>query len=548
MVAFDGSESCHEAEVYYHDSVEDPTGSSIPASVRAHIDSCPHCRRRVQTLREALRELDSRPESALPEKDLQLVAELQAHFELLNEPLACRSVKPFLCNLLSPSVRIRIPTPVTVHVDRCASCSNDLDSLRQLTLGADQLARLGRLYRESPNDDPSACLTESQMDAASSAHFEDMASGVLDHLCVCPRCRRDVYERRRDLLARVKGGAAQTQPLRCEHISMADLFDCVVPYGRQLEFFRTARQRALCEHVRSCPACLERMQQIHHTVFQIAERADSGVVTIYSTDGLGGTTPGAALPTSGRAYPINVRVERHSRRIAGRLMHRLGRPAVRPLARAAFLMAAMIPLAILFVVSVPSASGLSVRQVDQILGRARTVHISVFREGQSEPFRQLWISRNKGVVISQMGSESRIYDLPNRRVAVVRPDLGTVEHSGLNRYDLQAVERSVRRILESSLLNDAPLDAELTRQPETSGPAHARLDVYEMAWNRSSDLRAPLPGKFRVYVDPITRLPQRHELFSWVPATNDWYVQTSLYKYPPDDEIEAYRRTRLGLK
>lgn len=548
MVAFDGSESCREAEVYYHDYVEDPTGPSVPASVRAHIDGCAHCRRRVQTLREALCELDSQPESALPEKDLQLVTELQSHFELLNEPLACTSVKPFLCNLLSPSVRIRIPTPVTVHVDRCASCSNDLDSLRQLTLGTDQLARLGRLYRGNPNDDPSACLTETQVDAAASARIEDMASGVLDHLCVCPRCRREVYERRRDLLARVKGGAAQTRPLRCEHVSTADLFEYVVPFGRQLEFFRTARQQALREHVRSCPECLERMQQIHHTVSHIAERADSGVVTVYSTDGPGGATLGTALPTSGGAYPINVRVERRSRGIAGRLVHRLDRPAVRPLARAAFLVAAMIPLAVLFVFSMPSASGLSVRQVDQILGRARTVHISVFREGQSEPFRQLWISRNKGVVISQVGPESRIYDLPNRRVAVVRPDLGTVEHSGLNRSDLQAVERSVHRILESSLLNDAPLDAELTRQPESSGPAHARLDVYEMAWNRSSDLRASLPGKFRVYVDPITRLPQRHELFSWVPATNDWHIQTSLYEYPQDDEIEAHRRTLLPLK
>lgn len=548
MVAFDGSELCHEAELYYHDYLENPGDPSVPVSVRLHIGSCTRCRQRLQALREALCELDGQGESVLPETDLQLITELQSHFEHLNEPLACAHVKPFLCRLLSPSVRIRIPTPVTVHVDRCASCSNDLDSLRQLTLGTEQLARLGRLYEGGLNEEQCACLTESQVDAAASARFGNMTSCVLGHLCVCPRCRQEVYERRQIHLVRLGCQTAQVGPLHCEDISPADLFDCAVPYGLQPAFFQTVAQRDLREHVRSCPQCLERMQQIHRTVFQIAERADSDVVTVYATNGLGGTTLPHPASSSCGAYPIHVRTERHHRGIAGRLMHRLGGPTVRPLVSAAFLVAAMIPLTVLFVVSVPSASGLSIRQVDQILGRVKTVRISVFRENQNEPFRQTWISRNRGVVISEVGSESRIYDLANRRAMVVRAGSETVEHINLNRSETEAVERFVRRILESSLLDDAPLDAELTRRPESSGPTHARLDVYELTWDRSSDLRAPLPGKLRIYVDPITRLPQRHELFSWVPAMNDWHVQTSLYEYPPDDEIEAYRRTRLGLK
>lgn len=548
MVAFDGSELCHEAEVYYHDYLQNPGDPSVPVSVRLHIGSCAWCRQRLQTLREALCELDEQGESVLPETDLQLIAELQSHFEHLNEPLACTHVKPFLCRLLSPSVRIRIPTPVTVHVDRCASCSNDLDSLRQLSLGAGQLARLGRLYQGGLNDELCACLTESQMDAAASARFEDMTSCVLGHLCVCSRCRREVYERRQIRLVRLGYETAQAGPLHCEDISPADLFDCVVPYGLQPAFFQTAAQRDLREHVRSCHKCLERMQQIHCAVFQIAERADSDVVTVYTTNGLGGTTLQYPAPNSCATYPIRVQTERHRRGIAGRLMHRLGGPTVRPLVSAVFLVAAMIPLTVLFVVSVPSASGLSIRQVDQMLGRVKTVRISVFRENQSEPFRQTWISRDRGVVISEVGSESRIYDLANRRATVVRAGSEAAEHINLNRSETEAFERFVRRILESSLLNDAPLDAELTRRPASSGPTHARLDVYELTWDRSSDLRAPLPGKLRIYVDPITRLPQRHELFSWVPAMNDWHVQTSLYEYPPNDEIEAYRRTRLGLK
>jgi len=556
MVAFDGSESCREAEAYYHDYLQNPNGSSVPHSVLVHIEKCAICRQRIQMLREALCELDEGAPSALSEKDSQLVADLQSHFEYLDEPLTCAHVKPFLCRLLSASVRIRIPTPVTVHIDQCTQCADDLDSLRQLKLGADRLARLSLLYREGGRQDPHLCRpAQSHGAAVAAANFEGISAEILDHLCVCPHCRSAVYQHRQHLLDLAEGEADQRESLSCECTSTAELFDCVVFCGQQPEFLQGAERRALCEHVRSCPRCLERMQQIHRTVFGIAERTDSGVISVYAVDSLGRTVREDALPVSYGAYPIDVRIERRDPAtaasdvgFAGRLAHRLGGPTVKPLARVAFLAAAMIPLAVLFVVSMPSASGLSVRQVDHALAKAETLRISMFREGNREPLQQLWISRNRGIVISEVASERKIYDLTNRRATAIRPGLGTVEHTNLDRSDGEAVERSTRRILESSLL-DAPLDAELSRQVAPPEPELAGLDVYELTWDRSPDAqRAPLPGRLRIYVDPVTRLPRRQEVYSWVPALNDWHIQTSLYEYPTDDEIEAHRRRLLSEK
>lgn len=553
MVALDGSESCRDAEVYYHDYMQDPCDPCVPRSVVVHIESCVHCQRRIRAFRRALGALDDRPEQALSEKDSHLIAELQSQFEHIDEPLACSDVKPFLCRLLSTSVRIRIPTPVTVHVDQCPPCSDDLDSLRQLSLGADQLARLGRLFEEDRPPDPRACLlARRHSDAAAAACLDGIASDVLDHLCVCPCCRNAVHERRQHLLDHARRERAQTESLCCDRISTAELFDGVVPYGRRPESFRAGRARALCAHVRSCPRCLARMQQIHRTVSAIAERADSGVFTTYSVNRLGPAACEDTRPVSYGAYPIDVRVGQRDAApassrlgITNRLAHRIGGPAVRPWIRVAFLVAAMIPLAILFVVSVPSASGLSVRQVDHVLAGAETVRVSVFREGDSEPFRQLWISRSKGVVISEVASQSRIYDLPNRRVTVIHPGAGTVEHMRLDRSEREAVERSTHHIMESSLM-DTPLDVRLNPRVPPPGEEQTGLDVYELTWQRSSDPRAPLPGKLTIYVDPVTRLPRRQEVSSWIPAINDWYVQTSLYEYPSDDEIEAHRLKLLG--
>ena len=556
MVAFDGSESCREAEAYYHDYLQNPNGSSVPHSVLVHIEECAICRQRVRMLREALCELDEGSPSALSQRDSQLIADLQSHFEHLDEPLACAHVRPFLCRLLSASVRIRIPTPVTVHIDQCTQCADDLDSLRQLRLGADRLARLSLLYREGGRQDPHLCLpARSHSAAVAAANLEGISAEILDHLCVCPHCRNAVYQHRQRLLDHAEREADQPGSLFCERISTAELFHCVVFYGQQPEFLQGAERRALCEHVRACSRCLERMQQIHRTVFGIAERTDSGVISVYTVDSLGRTIRQDALPASYEAYPIDVRVERCDPAtaasdvgFAGRLAHRLGGPTVKPLARAAFLAVAMIPLAVLFVVSMPSASGLSVRQVDQTLASARTLHMAVFRTGKSEPIHQLWVSRGRGIVISETASERRVYDLTNRRMTVIQPGLGTVEHTNLDRSEGEAVEHSVRRILESSLLG-APLDAELSRQTAPPEPEPAGLDVYELTWDRSPDARrAPLPGRLRIYVDPVTRLPRRQEVYSWVPALNDWHIQTSLYEYPADDEIEARRRKLLSEK
>ena len=547
MVALDGSESCRDAEVYYHDYMQDPRDPSVPPSVAVHIEHCLHCRRRIETLQQALRELEDRPERALSEKNSQLIAELQLHFEHIDDPLACADVKPFLCRLLSQLVRFRIPTPVTVHVDQCAQCADDLDSLRQLALGVDQLAHLSWLLREGQRPDPGACPAAQLHSAAvAAACFDSVSPEVLDHLCTCSHCRRDVYQHRQRLLDGAARPEAQMESICCEQISTAELFDCVVPYGRRPESFRAVGWQTLCDHIRSCPRCLERMQQVHRTVFGIVERSDSGVLTTYSIDRLGPAICGNARPISYGAYPIDVQVDQcdaaavsSQRRIVARLMHRFGGPAIRPLARAAFLVAAMIPLAVVFFVSMPSASGLSVRQVDHALARAETVRVSVFREGDSEPFQRLWVSRSKGIVISEMVSESRIYDLPSRRATVIRPGIGIVEHVKLDRSDHETVERSTRRIMESSLM-DIPLDTQLNHRAPPSTGEHAELDVYELTWQCSTDPRTPLPGKLTVYVDPITRLPRRQEVASWVPALNDWHVQTSLYEYPDDGEIEAH--------
>ena len=555
MVAFDGSESCREAEAYYHDYLQDPRDPSVPRSVAGHIDRCAYCQGRVQSLREALCDLDRRPQPTPAEGDLQLIDELQSHFEYVDEPLVCAQVKPFLCRLLSPSVRIRIPTPITVHVDQCAACAKDLESLRQFDLDAERLARLGALLEPHRQEDPCLCLrARSHAAALALLSPESMSPEILDHVCTCAHCRREVYRHRQHLLDHARLSQPQTRLSVCEQITTSDLLDWAIPYGLRPEFFWTERQQALREHIRSCPACLERMQQIHRVVADIAERADSGVTTVYAPEDYAEMPFDDARMTSSEICPLDVQVPRRdmavaskSLGIAGRLKRRVSRTASDPLARIAFLAAAMIPLAVLFVRSLPAASALSIRQVDRVLAKARTVHVSVFGQDKAEPIQQLWISRAEGLVISELASERMIHNLRSGQTTIIPSGRGTFEHAELDSGEREKIERSARRFLEFSL-DSAPLDAELILHPEAASPADVGLEIYELAWDQASDIGTSLPRKLRLYIDPVTRLPLRQEFSSWVAATNDWRVQTTVYEYPDEERIEARRQALLSAK
>ncbi len=555
MVAFDGSELCREAETYYHDYLQGPGNPSVPRSVARHIEGCSYCQSRIQSLRELLCDLDGRRAPALAGQDLQLIHELRSHFEHVGEPLTCVQVKPFLCRLLSPSVRVRIPTPITTHIDQCAACAKDIESLRQLELGVEQLARLGPLLEQHRQEDPCLCL-RAQSHAAALALLspESISAEILDHLCACAHCRREVYRQRQHLLDHTRFPQAQTKALRCERITTAELLDWVVPYGRRPESFRTERQQALREHIRSCPVCLERMQQIHRTVAEIAERADSGVTTVYATRDPAGAPRNDAWMAPSGIWSTDVRIPGRATvatskhlGIGSRLKRRVCGSASGPLAKVAFLAAAMIPLAVLFALSLPAASALSIRQVDRVLAKAGTVHVSVFGEGKSEPIQQLWVSRAARLVISELASVKMIHDLPRGQTTIIPSGRGTFEYVALDSDERETIERSACRFLEFSL-DSAPLDAELILQPEAASPADVGLEIYELAWDQASDIGTSLPRRLRLYVDPVTRLPLRQEFSSWVSATNDWHVQTTLYEYPDEEEIETRRQALLSAK
>jgi len=537
MVAFDGSEACSRAEAYYHDLLESGECSAVPQDVVAHVQHCSHCQYRLQRLREALLDLEREGDALQSQADRDLVGELEAQFDFLDRPLTCRQVKPFLPNLLAAETQIRIPTPVTVHVDQCPECAKDLESLRALNLSSAQLARLGRLYADSAVDGFWVCLrVQSSTTLGWSGSLEHADAKAIDHLCVCPRCRHRLYRHRQRLLEREGAGSTGPEALDCADLSDAELFDFVVPYGSFEPSEGKDRFRRCAEHIRSCPHCLARAQQLHRTVYGILDRSDSGVVTVYRTRSKRRSEEQAESLYGD--YPVDVQVtRREADEAVGTGARTRGVAALKPVFRMALTAAAVIPLVLVFVVSTRSALGLNPRQLQKIAAANPCVHVTIFGADSGSPRQELWVSSADGLLISRRGDRSIIFDLTRKRRTVIGHPEGRLDVDPLGDAEAAVVEGEMEALLGLSARSPIwNVELEAIGESRVDG---VPVEVYESNWRSSGSGDASGPQhKWKVYVEAATRRPLKVEFYGWESFEGRWGLEgMRRFAYPAAGEV-----------
>jgi hypothetical protein len=145
-----------EAVQWYYDLVVG-RAPGVPEAMIRHIRRCWVCRKRILRLKEAVTGAGGETDGSRSEMKRDVIDTLSLHFGCLDEQVTCSRVRPFLPGLLMPSVQIRIPTPITVHIDHCSECAEDLEVLGDLGLNAEQLERLQQLYEHKVQEDPRLC-------------------------------------------------------------------------------------------------------------------------------------------------------------------------------------------------------------------------------------------------------------------------------------------------------------------------------------------------------------------------------------------------------
>ncbi len=549
MVTFGRSMFCTDAEPYYYDYLCG-LDADIPRAAADHIRHCAHCRGQIRQLKDAIAESET-PDCA-PEAGTDVIEALGLHFAHLGEDITCTKAKSFLPVLLVPSQEIRIPTPITVHVDHCRACTEDLELIRELELRPEQLARLSRLYAVVSDDDPQMCRrARSKIWAFACASFEGIDAEVLNHICVCPRCRRRVHRCRQEILVGRQPGDTIPGIGLCGGISTADLFEWVVPYGRT-----SGGHGHVCDgdegtpsHLQACPECIERMQALHRTIYSVAERVDSGVSTIYTT-GSGAATSSEEGESLYSRYPIRVDVAHREpepavtrlQPIAGireAMGRRLASPQLRPVLKAGLLAAAMIPLAIALFVNIQPASALRVRDLSDAIMGIQNLHLTRYGPGETRVVEELWMTRSEGWVVRQNVREQTLYDLTRREKMVRDRERRTFERTPLTQDEYANVMRTINATLEQAL-GDTPRDGRL--KPVAFDAAEG-IELGEAAreytWDRLASNGLVMQRRLRVLLDSAKGLPRKVESSRLTPDEGQWQqMDTYKFDYPTRQEIE----------
>jgi hypothetical protein len=545
MVCFGPDASCKDAELYYYQYLCDPHEASIPPGIADHIRRCPYCRAQVDQLTAAIAPEDSCGGGR--ETDAGVIDALILHFAHIGEDVGCAQVRSFLPVLLIPSTKIRIPTPITVHLDDCRQCREDMASLANLDLSDEQLARLGRLYAAGVVEDPGMCRrVRPKIHAHGPAWLEQTDPQERDHVCACPRCRERVYRRRERIAAGHVREQSDPGAVVCSDISTADLFDCVVPYGLPEGPRQTVlAQDAVRAHLMVCPDCAERMQELHRTVYGIAERADSGVTTTYTTADAAPQVPEHAGSLYD-GYPVHVNVvHREPAPVGGRLPSIIRLPAavwsratsreLRPVLAAA----AIVLLVFTLLAGTRTASGLRLRGIREAVQRVENLHVTQYAGDEPQPVQELWIARAEGLVLLKNATGEALYNLNRRQKTINHLGQGVVQTGTLEPQEQASVEQLMDSMV-SFAVTGIPINGKLQRVVPDIGENADGGEVYELAWAGHTFSGLAVPYRLRVVLDPATKRPMRTMMFRSMPGDGEQWqlVQTRVFEYPSSRTVD----------
>ncbi len=572
MISHNPYSNCTTARLYYYDFLSEQARESIPESTLNHIAECWDCQAEIDRLEMMFAHVDQSTEREQSWKDSAVSTLLKLHFAFLDEPVKCFVVKPFLASLADPALQIRIPTPITRHIEKCRACSDALMSLRELRLTHTQLCHLGRLLADEPAEGGVSCSqARAAVPAVASMAFQQTNAEILKHVCACPDCRKQLYMRREADRQKLLRSEAPQDEFPCEAVSASDIYDCVFPYGLDPAHDRHAEfRKPLIAHLQSCPTCLAKMQELHRKVSSIAERAESGIVTVYHLEGPVGIQTGkvgnsfaqAGSERDGRetcpsyeseiAAGVPTKVEENNGRgdvtrtidFVVRLKRTVSAPSAKHLLKTSLAAAAIILIGLALLLNAPTAKAVTLGTIFAAVENARSVYIANFAGHATEPIQERWVSNGLNTYLVKTGSRWVLSDIGAgiRKSKDSRPGVPP-EEVRLNEYDLADLKKTMSLTLAFMPFqkrSDVPTNAHWNRVTDAAPQSDAAgAEVYDLTWTEKTD-NSSVHYRWRAFVDPQTSLPRRVELYQKRPVDSEYSLASvKQIKYITDAEIEA---------
>ena len=547
------SHLCEEAELYYINLAFGDESGEIPERIAAHVESCSYCRERLNDLKDNV--LVTNRASTQDSKTWKSQTHmLGLHFAHLGRGVGCGVVKPFLPTLTEPSLEVRIPTPITVHLDRCEPCNFDLNTIRDMDLTSKHLGVLNSIFTDKSSMQKVDCsIAAAFIRQYVNFEFQAIRPELIKHLCCCSVCQLLIYKARANKIEDLHGQNLETT-FPCESVTFSDVFDYCFPYGLEPCSDQYAGFReSFVKELRQCPACLQKVQQMHQQVYAIKERPESGIITIYeiSEEQKSGTTSKAK--SNYEDFPISVKTvasegqwklpRTQQDRVArlGDKTHALPvrlKNVVRAVAAAA-----VIAVVSMLLYSLPSASAVTIQQIYNAIQNAANVHIKQYAAEGMELLQEKLVSKDLGLYAVKDEYNLVVWDVTNKL-----KHTSTVGVSGQKTIDLTELQiATMKKRIHSSLdlmpfshISEVPENAEWQEldASATEGP-FGNTRVCELTWTVPTSEGVDLPYKWRAFVQKETQRPLRIEFYGYDIDSGTYELQVvRTVVYLTDDQAQ----------
>ena len=164
------------------------------------------------------------------------------------------------------------------------------------------------MFADELDADETDCTTAREaIPTVAAMAFGRTDAKTLRHLSLCPKCRQELYKFRQTILEQTKilhsENETQKNIFPCSSVGANDVFDYCIPYGIDPASDEYAKfRKSLTTHIGCCAECLDKIQQLHKTIYDIAERPESGVVTVFHID----TTAKVETESIYAGFPVRV--------------------------------------------------------------------------------------------------------------------------------------------------------------------------------------------------------------------------------------------------
>jgi len=558
MIAPNYNKFCAEAERHYFDLLRDEAERPVPSEVIDHIMGCLYCREQMSRLEAMLAGCKERPQT---QSQMATTAILKLHFSFVGKRVNCADARPFLPNLLAPTTQIRMPTPITAHIDNCDQCKEDSKKLQNLGLSNKQLMTLSELFADELDADETDCAAAREAIPTVVA----MAFGLTDaktlrHLSLCPKCRQELYKFRQIILEQTKvphsENETQKSAFPCSSVGAKDVFDYCIPYGIDPASDEYAKfRKSLTTHIICCADCLDKIQQLHKAVYTIADRPESGVATVFHID----TTPNVDTENIYAGFPVRVemanldsREQTHSEKFetAIKLKSASKSNNFRPLLKMAIPAAAVLMVAVGLFINVHTAKGLGIEQIYRAIDMVKNIHISSFVADSQKPVQEVWIARSSGLYVIKTENECTLWNISNEVKKTKNLDTGTNEQASLNTDALANIKTRIygsMNIMPFRTPSDIPANArwsEITDSELTVKTSNTK--VYELSWAEKAYDGSTTQKSWRIFTDASTNLPQKIQWFKQSVSDPQPVLESiMIIEYPGDKEMLAKAEAML---